>query len=96
MTGMFARWGEGLEAPVGLTQSPHALPQALEHHTHRYLTRSHKVSLHLTSLGPQLPHKPVNRPYNSWSELFDRIFRNEGVTGSNPVSSTICPGRGHF
>ena len=31
-----------------------------------------------------------------WSEEFDRIFRNEGVTGSNPVSSTECPDQGDF
>jgi hypothetical protein len=31
-----------------------------------------------------------------WSESFDRIFRNEGVTGSNPVSSTKHPGQGDF
>ncbi len=28
-----------------------------------------------------------------WSERFGRIFRNQGVTGSNPVSSTEHPGQ---
>jgi hypothetical protein len=27
---------------------------------------------------------------------FDRIFRNEGVRGSNPLSSTESPGQGEF
>ena len=35
----------------------------------------HLASQHLTSFAPQPLHKP-------------HIFRNEGVTGSNPVSST--------
>ena len=30
-------------------------------------------------------------PFFPWSEAFDCIFRNEEVTGSNPVSSTISP-----
>ena len=46
------------------------------------------VSPHLTSLGPQSPHKPAIGCLNPWSTQTDRIFRNEGVTGSNPVSST--------
>ena len=31
-----------------------------------------------------------------WSERFDRIFRNEEVTGSNPVSSTKALVRANF
>ena len=41
---------------------------------------------------------PYNLKWNSfpWSEGFDRMFRNEGITGSNPVSSTNRPGQGDF
>jgi len=38
----------------------------------------------------------VNPSRFPWSEGFDHIFRNEGVTGSNPVSSTKDPGQGDF
>ena len=54
------------------------------------------VSPRLTSLGPQLPHRPVDLERFPWSERFEHIFRNEGVTGSNPVSSTKHPGQGDF
>ena len=52
------------------------------------LTKSHHVSRHLTSLAPQPPHERTDRVQSTCSGRFDRIFRNEGVTGSNPVSST--------
>jgi hypothetical protein len=54
------------------------------------------VSRRLTTLVPQPLHKPINGRRCSWSERYDRIFRNEGVTGSNPVSSTKHPGQGDF
>ena len=47
-----------------------------------------QVSRCLTSLVPQPRHKHPEWLQTPWSEGFDRIFRNEGVTGSNPVSST--------
>ena len=47
-----------------------------------------QVSRGLTSLVPQTRHKTSILPLNAWSQGFDRIFRNEEVTGSNPVSST--------
>ena len=43
--------------------------------------------------APQDPPTCADIP---WSEGFDHIFRNEGVTGSNPVSSTKHPGQGDF
>jgi hypothetical protein len=46
------------------------------------------ISPDLTSFAPQPPHKPPIARRFPWSECFARIFRNEGVTGSNPVSST--------
>jgi len=49
---------------------------------------THAVSRCLTSLAPQPPHKTLNRCCPPWSRRFDRIFRNEGVGGSNPPSST--------
>jgi hypothetical protein len=58
------------------------------------LTRTHDNSQHLTWLAPQPPHKPAYWQHCPWSDGFDRIFRNEGVTGSNPVSSTESPGQG--
>ncbi len=57
---------------------------------------SHVISPHPASLGPQPPHKSAHEHRFSWSGRFDQIFRNEGVTGSNPVSSTESPGQGHF
>jgi hypothetical protein len=42
----------------------------------------------LTMLVPQPRHKPLNEYRFPWSEDCDRIFRNKGVTGSSPVSST--------
>jgi hypothetical protein len=62
----------------------------------KFSVSSHFFSRRLTSLGPQLPHKTVNACRSLWSEGFDRIFRNEGVTGSNPVSSTKSPGQDDF
>ena len=53
-----------------------------------------QVSLGLTTLAPQPPHKSVNAYRFLCSQRFDRIVRNEGVTGSNPVSSTEHPGQG--
>jgi hypothetical protein len=47
------------------------------------------VSPPLTWLVPQPRHKHPEWPDNPWSERFDRIFRNEGVGGSNPPSSTL-------
>jgi hypothetical protein len=44
--------------------------------------------------APRPPHKTIMRRCFPWSGGFDCIFRNEGVTGSNPVSSTECPGQG--
>jgi hypothetical protein len=35
-------------------------------------------------LTPQPPHRLTRARRFAWSEGFDRIFRNEGVTGSNP------------
>jgi hypothetical protein len=49
---------------------------------------AHAVSRRLTSLAPQPPHEAAHRYRSPWSQRFDRIFPNEGVTGSNPVSST--------
>jgi len=49
---------------------------------------THLASHCLTSLAPQPPHRPAIECRFPWSQRFDRIFRNEGVTGSNPVSST--------
>jgi hypothetical protein len=57
---------------------------------------SHDVSPSLTSLGPQRPHRTVTTCRFPCSQRFDHIFRNEGVTGSNPPSSTKCPGQGDF
>jgi len=57
---------------------------------------SHYVSRCLTTFAPQPLHKPGTRSRFPWSEGFDRIFRNEGVTGSNPVSSTKTPWSGRF
>jgi hypothetical protein len=60
---------------------------------HRTVKSFHDVSrrsshgrLHKSGIGGR----------NPWSERFDRIFRNEGITGSNPVSSTERPGQGVF
>jgi hypothetical protein len=53
----------------------------------------HVISHDLTSLAPQPPHGPVEERRPPWSDGFDRIVRNEGVTGSNPVSSTKHPGQ---
>ena len=58
------------------------------------LTSPRDISPHLTSLAPQPAHQPALGCRFPWSEGFDRIFRNEGVTGSNPVSSTKRPGQG--
>ena len=49
------------------------------------------MMLRLTTLAPQTRHRIVNARRFPWSQLFDRIFRNEGVTGSHPVSSTFSP-----
>jgi len=49
----------------------------------------HFASQHLTSLAPHPLHKPTNGRRCPWSTAVDHIFRNEGATGSNPVSSTI-------
>jgi hypothetical protein len=49
------------------------------------------VSQSLTSLAPQPPHKGADGCRFPWSQPSDHIFRNEGVTGSNPVSSTDFP-----
>jgi len=49
-------------------------------------SRTRDVSLRLTPLVPQPPHSMVNGCRFPWSEGFERMFRNEGVTGSNPVS----------
>ena len=57
---------------------------------------SHEVSRRLTSLGPQPPHRRRSSKHIPRSVRFDRIFRNEGVTGSNPVSSTQSPCQGGF
>ena len=55
------------------------------------LSRSHLVSR-------RSPHSRATGPrtdaFFPWSEGFDRIFRNEEVTGSNPVSSTKRAGQG--
>lgn len=54
------------------------------------------VSPHLTSLAPQSAHRTrkIKRfPSSAW---IDRIFRNEKVGGSNPVSSTKMPWSGRF
>ena len=42
----------------------------------------------LTPLVPQPRHKPAKSSRFPWSEASDCMFRNEGATGSNPVSST--------
>jgi hypothetical protein len=49
---------------------------------------SSQVSRRLTSLVPQPRHRTVLGRRFPWSQHFDHIFRNEEVTGSNPVSST--------
>lgn len=41
------------------------------------------------------PQERSLRPF-ALVQAFDRIFRNEGVTGSNPVSSTKQPSQGDF
>lgn len=51
----------------------------------------HLGSRRLTSLAPQPLHNPAIGCRSSWSESFDRISRNERVTGSSPVSSTDLP-----
>jgi len=43
---------------------------------------------------PTAAHCPAGASRFPWSQRFDHIFRNEGVTGSNPVSSTKSPGQG--
>jgi hypothetical protein len=48
----------------------------------------------LTTLAPLPPHKTIMRRCFPWSGGFDCIFRNEEVGGSNPPSSTKCPGQG--
>ena len=60
------------------------------------LTMSHTVMVLrcLTSLVPQPRHRTVNGCHFPWSERFEHIFRNEEVTGSNPVTSTESPGQG--
>jgi hypothetical protein len=50
--------------------------------------KSHVVSPRLTSPVPQPRHTHPEWLQTPWSHRFDRIFRNEGATGSNPVSST--------
>jgi len=57
---------------------------------------SHHVSRCLTSLAPQPLHSPGIGGRFPWSQRFDRIFRNEGVGGSNPPSSTKRPGQSVF
>lgn len=52
---------------------------------------SHVVSPYLATLVPQALHRPANSNRFPWAERRDRIFRNEGAAGSNPVSSTISP-----
>jgi hypothetical protein len=68
-----------------------------EHGTETAHVMSHcHVSPHLTSLAPQSAHRTrkIKRfPSSAW---IDRIFRNERVTGSNPVSSTKHTGQGGF
>ena len=54
------------------------------------LTLSHRVS---RGSAPPRPHGPNIECRFPWSGRFDRIFRNEGVMGSNPPSSTESPGR---
>jgi hypothetical protein len=61
-----------------------------------FASSSHHDSRPLTSLAPQPPHGTARTRRFPWSERFDHIFRNEGVTGSNPVSSTKRPGQGPF
>jgi hypothetical protein len=46
------------------------------------------MSRRLTPLAPQPLHKTGKAYRFSLVRGFERIFRNEGVTGSNPVSST--------
>jgi hypothetical protein len=53
-----------------------------------------RVSRRLTPLVPQPRHRAANWSRFPRSERFDRMFRNEGVTGSNPVISTEPPGQG--
>ena len=50
-----------------------------------------RFSRRLTSLAPQTRSRMVFPLVTA----IDRIFRNEGVTGSNPVSSTKRPGQGY-
>jgi hypothetical protein len=47
-----------------------------------------QVSRCLTTLVPQRTHRTAEARRFPWSKRFDHIFRNEEVTGSNPVSST--------
>lgn len=44
----------------------------------------------LTTDVPQTRHRIVNMSRLPWSQLFDRIFRNEEVAGSSIVNSTSC------
>jgi hypothetical protein len=55
---------------------------------------SDSVSHRLTSLAPQPRHKTLIERRFPWYRRFDLIFRNDEVTGSNPVSSTESPGQG--
>lgn len=45
----------------------------------------------LTMLVAQARHKTRIWVQTSWSEGFDPLVRNEGITGPNPMSSTIPP-----
>ena len=58
-----------------------------------YIALSHSA---FTTLVPQALHSPARACRFPWSEGFDCILRNEGVTGSNPVSSTDTLVRGCF
>jgi len=59
------------------------------------VTRSNLTISHVArpTDAPQVSHLVLFPP---WSQSFDRIFRNEGVTGSNPPSSTESPGQRDF
>ena len=50
---------------------------------------AYEISRRLTWLASQPLHKDAISRRFLLSEGFDRSFRNEEVTGSNPVSSTI-------
>jgi hypothetical protein len=76
-----APWSEQECLTFGSTQS---LGSAVRSPAAPHLTTFHEAR---ATAAPQDPQMSLN----PWSGRFDCIFRNEEVTGSNPVSSTERP-----